>query len=159
MYGSLLLAALVVATVTAGQQGGAAPIGVTIAAAAGGARLDHAHARSASIDGKRFTITPPNLSGRTSLERLRSVFLRVLDNEPGAAEDVRLFPGPFDLHLMQVGGAWVASAEFGRQVDHATAAIEETDGPPGQQRTFRRGSGCWWRWLFTGMQVCWEAHA
>ena len=138
MYGSPLLAALVIAvfTVTAAPQGGAAP-----------------------IDGKRFTITPSNLSGGTSLERLRSVFLRVLDNEAGAAEDVRLVPGPFDLHLMQVGGAWVAYAEFGRQVYHATAAIGEPDGSPGQQPTFRRGSGCWWLWLFTGMQVCWETHA
>jgi len=154
MYGSLFLAALVFApfTRTAERQDGAPPSGATIAAAAGGARLDHAHARSASFD-----ITPPTLSGITS--RLRSVFLGVLDNEARAAEDVSLFPGPFDLHLMQVGGAWIAYAEPGGKLLPANGAIEEPDGLPGQQPRFRRGSGCWWLWLFTGMQACWKAHA
>ena len=160
MSGPCLLAAVVFAAFTrsAQPQGGAAASGATIAAAAGSARPDHAHARSASIAGK-FAITPPNLSGVTSLERLRSVFLGVLDNEAGAAEGVSLFPGPVDLHLMQVGGAWVAYAEPGGKLFPANGAIEGPDGLPRQQPTFRRGSGCWWLWLFTGMQVCRPAHA
>lgn len=161
MCRSLLLAALVVAvfTATAAQQGGAAPNGATIAAAAGGARLDEARVRSESIDGKRFDIASPKPSGVTGLERLRSVFLRVLDSEARAAEGVTLFPGPFDLHLIQVGGVWAAYAEFGGKVYRGNRAIEASDSPLGQQRTFRRASGCWWLWLVTGMQVCREAHA
>jgi hypothetical protein len=160
MYARRLLFAAVVApafALSAQRQGGAAPSGATIAAAARGARLDPGHARSASIDGKRFDITPADLSGVTSLERLRSgVFLGVLDNEAGTAEDVSLPAGRFNLYLTQVGGAWAAYAESGGKVYPAKRAIEKPDGPPGQQPTFSRGSGCWWLWLiFTGVQVCW----
>ena len=159
MYGRrLFLAAVVIPAFTiSAQQQGAAPSGATIAAAARTARLDHAHARSASIDGKRFDITPADLSGVTSLERLRSgVFLGVLENEAGAAEDVSLPVGRFNLFLAQVGGSWVAYAEVGGRIYPAKRAIEKPDGPPGQLPTFRRGSGCWWLWLiFTGIEVCW----
>jgi hypothetical protein len=120
-------------------------------------RTARPRARSASIDGKRFDITPADLSGVTSLERLRSgVFLGVLDNEAGAAEDVSLPAGRFNLYLTQVGGTWAAYAESGGKVYPAKRAIEKPDGPPGQQPTFHRGSGCWWLWLiFTGIEVCW----
>ena len=154
----LLLAAVVVPvfTLSAQPQGGT-PNGATIAAAARGARLNQAHARSASIDGKRFDITPADLSGVTTLEHLRSgVFLGVLDNEAGVAEDVSLPTGRFNLYLTQAGGAWAAYAESGGKVYSAKRAIEKPNGPPGQQPTFRRGSGCWWLWLiFTGVEVCW----
>ena len=154
----LLLAAVVVPvfTLSAQPQGGT-PNGATIAAAARGARLNQTHARSASIDGKRFDITPADLSGVTTLEQLRAgVFLGVLDNEAGAAEDVSLPAGRFNLYLTQVGGAWAAYAESGGKVYPAKRAIEKPNGPPGQQPTFRRGSGCWWLWLiFTGIEVCW----
>ena len=155
----LLLAAVVVPafTLSAQKQGGATPSGATIAAAARGAPLDHARGRSASIDGKRFDITPADLSGVTSLERLRSgVFLGVLDNEAGTAEDVSLPAGHFNLYLMQVGGSWTAYAESGGKVYPAKRALEKPDGPPGKEPKFSRGSGCWWLWLiFTGIEVCW----
>jgi hypothetical protein len=153
-----LLAALVFPAFTlSAQQQGAAPSGPTIAAAARGARLDHGRARSASIDGKRFDITPADLSGVTSLERLRSgVFLGVLDNQAGAAEDVSLPVGRFNLYLSQGGGTWAAYAESAGKVYPAKRTIEKPNGPPGQQPTFSRGSGCWWLWLiFTGIEVCW----
>ena len=143
-------------TLSAQQQGVAAPSAATIASVARSAPLDRAHARSASIDGKRFDITPADLSAVTSLDRLRSgVFLGVLDNEAGTAEDVSLPPGRFNLYLTQVGGAWTAYAESGGMVYPAKRSIEEPDGPPGQQPTFSRGSGCWWLWRITGIQVCW----
>jgi len=144
-------------TLSAQLQGVPMPSASTIAAVAKSARLDRAHARSASIDGKRFDITPADLSGVTSLEKLRSgVFLGVLDNEAGTAEDVSLPTGRFNLYLTQVGGTWAAYAESGGKVYPAKRAIEKPDGPPGQQPTFRRGSGCWWLWLiFTGIEVCW----
>ena len=55
----LLLAAVVVAafTLVAQQQVGAALSDATTAAPGGSARLDQAHARTASIDGKRLDIT------------------------------------------------------------------------------------------------------
>lgn len=155
----LLLAAVVVPafTLSAQLQGQGPPNGATIAAAAKSARLDRGRARSASIDGKKFDITPADLSGVTSLENLRSgVFLGVLDNEAGAAEDVSLPTGRYNLYLTQVGGTWAAYAESAGKVYPAKRAIEKPDGPPGQQPTFRRGSGCWWLWLiFTGIEVCW----
>src|SRR5262245_8032932 len=94
----LLLAAVVVPAfaLSAQGQGNGAPNGATIAAAAKNARLDRGKARSASIDGKKFDITPADMSGVTSLENLRSgVFLGVLDNEAGTAEDVSLPTGQF----------------------------------------------------------------
>ena len=154
----LLLAALLFPAVTlSAQQQGGAPSGATISAAARSARLDAARARSASIDGKRFDITPADFSGVTSLERLRSgVFLGVLDNEAGAAEDVSLPAGRFNLYLTQVGGTWTAYAESGGKVYPAKRAIEKPNGPPGKEPRFSRGSGCWWLWLiFTGIEVCW----
>jgi hypothetical protein len=74
---------------------------------------------------------------------------------PSAAEDVSLPPGRFNLYLTQVGGAWTAYAESGGRVYPAKRSIETPDGPPGQQPRFSRGSGCWWLWLITGIQVCW----
>jgi hypothetical protein len=152
-----ILATLVFPVLTLSAQAQGAPNGATIAAAARGARLDHARARSASIDGKRFDITPADMSGVTSLEHLRSgVFLGVLDNDAGAAEDVSLPKGRFNLYLTQMSGAWTAYAESGGKVYPAKRAIEKPNGPPGQQPTFSRGSGCWWLWLiFTGIEVCW----
>jgi hypothetical protein len=150
----LLLAAFVFPVLTLSAQ---QPSGATIAAAARGARLDQARARSASIDGKRFDITPADMSGVTSLEHLRSgVFLGVLDNQAGTAEDVSLPPGRFNLYLSHKGGGWAAYAESGGSVYPAKRTIEKPNGPPGHQPTFSRGSGCWWLWLiFTGIEVCW----
>ena len=160
MYARRLLVTAVIVpafTLSAQQQGAFAASVATIAAAARGGRLDQARARSASIDGRRFDITPANLSGVTSLEHLRSgVFFGLLDNEAGAAEDVSLPAGRFDLYLTQVGGAWAAYAESDSRVYPAKRTIEKPNDPPGQQPTFSRGSGCWWLWLiFTRIEVCW----
>ena len=129
----LLLAAVVVAafTLVAQQQVGAALSDATTAAPGGSARLDQAHARTASIDGKRLDITPVNLSSDAILERLRSA----------------VFP-------MQVRGAWGAYAESDETVYPATSAIEKSDDPPAWQRPVSPESGCWWLWLVTGMPVC-----
>ena len=161
MYGPLLLAGIVVAAFThaAEQQGSVAPSRATILTAARGAELDHARVRSASIDGNRFDVTPLNLRHATSLERLRSVHLRARGNEAGAAEEVSLVPAPSDLHLMQVGGAWIAYAEFGETVYPTKGAITLLDASAAQPPTFRPRSACWWVWLFTGVRACSEAHA
>ena len=101
----LLLVAVVVPafTLSAPLRAQGTPNGTTIAAAARGARLDPARARSASIDGKKFDITPADLSGVTSLDRLKSgVFLGVLDNEAGVAEDVSLPTGRFHRYMADV---------------------------------------------------------
>ena len=95
-------------------------------------------------------------SGVTIVERVRSELREMLDTNTGTAEDVSLPAGRFNLYLMQVGGSWAAYAESGGKVYPAKRAIEKPDGPPGQQPTLRRGSGCWWLWLiFTGIEVCW----
>ena len=155
----LLLVAVVVPafTLSAPLRAQGTPNGTTIAAAARGARLDPARARSASIDGKKFDITPADLSGVTSLDRLKSgVFLGVLDNEAGVAEDVSLPTGRFNLYLAQVGGTWAAYAESGGKIYPAKRTSEKPDGPSDKQPKFSRGSGCWWLWLiFTGIEVCW----
>ena len=151
--GACLAATLVAAAPLAAQ----APEASTIASAARGARLDRAHTRSASIDGKRFDITPADYSGIKSMEQLRAgVFLGVLDNEAGAAEDVSLPTGRFNLYLTQSNGVLVAYAEQGGKVYPAKRTIQKPEGPPNNQPQFRRGSGCWWLWLiFTGIEVCW----
>ena len=78
------------------------------------------------------------------------------EGEAGAAEDVSIPVGRFNLYLTQKDGAWAAYAESGGKVFPAKRTIEKPNGPPGQQPTFRRGSGCWWLWLiFTGIEVCW----
>jgi hypothetical protein len=151
--GACLAAALLAAAPLAAQ----APEAATIATAARGARLDRAHTRSASIDGKRFDITPADFSGIRSVEQIRAgIFLGVLDNEAGAAEDVSLPTGRFNLYLTQSNGALVAYAEQSGKVYPAKRTIQKPEGPPNDQPQFRRGSGCWWLWLiFTGIEVCW----
>src|SRR5215204_5780220 len=129
------------------QQGGAAPSGATIAAAARSARLDRAHARSASIDGKRFDITPAEFTGLTAERFGSGVFLGVLDNEAGAAEDVGIPTGRFNLYLAQVNGTMTAYAEQNGRIFPAKRTIRKADGPPNNEPAFRRGSGCWWLWL------------
>jgi hypothetical protein len=138
------------------QQGGAAPSAATIAAAARSARLDRAHARSASIEGKRFDITPADFSGLTADAARGGVFLGVLDNEAGAAEDVSIPVGRFNLYLTQSNGTFAAYAEQGGRIYPAKRTIQKAGGPPNNEPAFRRGSGCWWLWLiFTGIEVCW----
>ena len=106
----------------------------------------------------RFAVLGPAvavvLGENGNIERLPA--RSVLDNEAGAAEDVSLPTGRFNLYLTQAGGAWAAFAESEGKVYPAKRTIEKPDGPPGQLPTFRRGSGCWWLWLiFTGIEVCW----
>lgn len=156
----LILTALAVPFVTLSgqvQQGGAPPTAATIVAKARAARLDQAKAKSASINGKKFNITPADFSSVTSLDQLRAgVFLGVLDNEAGAAEDVSLPPGRFNLYLTQSGGSWEAYAEQNGRLVKAKRAVERPDTPAKMDPTFNRGSGCWWLWLiFTGINVCW----
>jgi hypothetical protein len=158
----LLLAAATLAvpfvTVSAQvQQGGSPPTAAAISAKARGARLDQGKARSASINGKKFNITPADLSTITSLDQLRAgVFLGVLDNEAGASEDVSLPPGRVNLYLSQSGGTWEAYAEQNGRLFKSKRAVERPDTPARMDPTFNRGSGCWWLWLiFTGINVCW----
>jgi len=139
------------------QQGGAQPSASAIAAKAKSAKLDQRHAKSAAINGKKFNIVPADFSAISSLDQLAAgVFLGVLDNEAGAAEDVSLPPGRFNLYLSQSGGQWQAHAEQNGKIYKAKRAIERPDTPQGMEPTFNRGSGCWWLWLiFTGINVCW----
>jgi hypothetical protein len=151
----LLLTALIFPAIflSTRQPRGAAPSVAAMAAATRDARLDQARAYTASIDARRVDITPADLSGVSSLERLRSgVFLGVRDNDAGAAENASLPAGRVNLFMTQVGGAWTPYAESGGRVYAATRAIESPHGPPGQ--TFPRGSGCWWLWLITRIEVC-----
>ena len=155
MRARLLLAVIVVPafTLTAQQQGGAAPSGATTAAQAASAGLEQAPARSASIDDKRFDITPAKRRGVGILERLRSaVYLGVLDS--GAAEDLSLLAGGFSPYPMPAGVALRVYAEAGEKVFPARRAIEKPDTPPTWQPTVSSGSGCWWLWVFTGVPFC-----
>jgi hypothetical protein len=105
----LLLAAVVVPafTLSAQPQGGV-PSGATIAAAASGARLDPARARSASIDGARFDITPTEPSDVRRLERLHSgVLLGVPHTQAGAAEDVTFAAERFNRYRTRAGSVWI----------------------------------------------------
>jgi hypothetical protein len=139
------------------QQGGAQPSASAIAAKAKSAKLDQKHAKSASINGKKFNIVPADFSTISSRDQLGAgVFLGVLDNEAGATEDVSLPPGRFNLYLSQSDGQWQAHAEQNGKIYKAKRAIEKPDTPQGMDPTFNRGSGCWWLWLiFTGINVCW----
>src|SRR5215831_2025674 len=130
------LAALVVPFVTLSaqvkQQGGgeAGPSASTIAAKAKNAKLDQKHAKSASINGKKFNILPADFSTIASREQLSAgVFLGVLDNEAGASEDVSLPPGRFNLYLHQSGGQWQAYAEQNGKTYKAKRAVERPDTP------------------------------
>ena len=155
----LILSALLFPTLALSaqqQQGGAAPSAATISAAARSARLDRARARSASIDGKRFDLTPADFTGLTPERARAGVYLGVLDNEATAAEDVSLPAGRFNLYLTQTNGAWTAYAEQGGRLYPAKRTIEKADGPPNNEPAFRRGSGCWWIWMvFFSVYVCW----
>jgi len=130
---ALILAAVVVAafTLAAQRQAGAAPSGATTSAPARSARLDQARARSASLDGNGFDITPATVRGIRLLGRLGSAAFST-----------------------QLGGAWVAYGEPAETVYPAKRAIEDLDAPPVWQPTPSRSSGCWWLWVFTGMPGC-----
>ena len=157
MRARLLLAVIVFPafTLTAQQQGGAAPSGATTAARAASARLGP-HAPSASIDDKRIDIAPGNRSRVGILERLRSaVYLGFLDTEAGAAEDGTLPAGGFSPYPMPAGVARAVYAEPGEKVYAARRAIEKPAAPPAWRPAVSSGSGCWWLWVFTGMPVCW----
>ena len=155
--------ATMVATSAVGaqQQQGATPDDATIsraiAAKAKGAKLNHAHARTASINGKKFNITPADFSALKSRDQLKDgVFLGVLDNEAGAADDVTLPTGTFNLYVQDKGGTLVAYAEQNGKIYHAKRIAERKDTPAGMEPKFSRGSGCWWLNLFiTGVYVCW----
>jgi hypothetical protein len=157
MRARLLLAVIVVPafTLTAQQEGGAAPSGATTARAAS-ERLRQARARSASIDDKRVDKTPANRTSARILERLRSaVRVGVIDTEAGAAEDISLLPAGFSPYPMPWGIARAAFAEAAEKVYPATRAIEKPEPRPAWQPTVSSGSACWWLWVFTGMPVCW----
>lgn len=139
------------------QQGGAGPSASTIAAKAKSAKLDQKHAKSAAINGKKFNLIPADLSGITSREQLAAgALIGVLDNEAGAAEDVSLPPGRFNIYLEQSGGRWQTYAEQNGKIYKAKRNFERTDLAPGTEPQFSRGSGCWvftlvifwWQWCF-----------
>src|SRR5690348_9714335 len=92
--GLMLLSTMFVPLAIAGaqvkQSGGeaATPSASTIAAKAKNAKLDTKHAKTASINGKKFNLIPADLSGITSRDQLAAgALIGVLDNEAGAAED------------------------------------------------------------------------
>lgn len=91
----------------------------------------------------------------TIVERLRSEFRSVLGNKAGAAEDAIRPAGHFNFSLTRADGARAANADSSGDVYSATRAMEKPDGPPGPQRTLRRGSSCWWLWLLFDIDVCW----
>ena len=155
----LILAALAVPFVTLSaqvkQQG--SPSASTIAAKAKNAKLDVKHAKNASINGKKFNLIPADLSGITSREQLAAgAFIGVLDNEAGAAEDVSLPPGRFNIYVEQAGGQLQTYAEQNGKIFKAKRNFERTDLAPGTEPQFSRGSGCWvftliiiwWQWCF-----------
>src|SRR6478672_4287584 len=119
MRARLLLAVIVFPafTLTAQQQSGAAPSGTRASALAVSARRAQAHARSRSMDDKRFDITPANRSAVPILERLRTaVFLGVLDTEAGAAGDASLLSGGYSPYPMPGGVARALDADPGEKV-------------------------------------------
>ena len=157
----LILSALFLPFVAFGaqvqQSAGAQPTAAAIAAKAKSAKLDQKHAKSASINGKKFNLIPADLSGLTSREQLAAgALIGVLDNEAGAAEDVSLPPGRFNIYLEQSGGQWQTYAEQNGKVYKAKRNFERTDLPPGTEPQFSRGSGCWvftlvffwWQWCY-----------
>jgi len=156
----LILSALVLPFVSVPaqrQQGSAPPTAAAIAAKAKSSKLDQAHAKTAAINGKKYNIVPADFTGLTNRDQLSAgVFLGVLDNEAGTAEDVSLPPGKFNLYLSQGSSGWEAYAEQNGRLYKAKRAIERPDTPSRMEPTFNRGSGCWWLWLiFTGINVCW----
>ena len=154
MRARLLLAAIVSPAFTlSAQNGGLVPSRANNAARAASARLDQAHARSASIDARRFAFTPAHLSG--VLDRLRTaVSLGVLDTEAGAVDDLSLVEGRISPYPMPWGTARAVYAEPGRKAYPANRVIDKPDALPAWQLTVRTGSGCWWLWVFTGAPVC-----
>ena len=156
-----LVTIVATSAVGAQQQQGATPddaaIGRAIAAKAKGAKLDHGHARTASINGKKFNITPADFSVLKSRDQLKDgVFLGVLENEAGAEDDVTLPTGTFNLYVVDRGGTLMAYAEQNGKIYHAKRIAERKDTPAQMEPKFSRGSGCWWLNLFiTGVYVCW----
>ena len=73
------------------------------------------------------------MSGVTIVERLRSEFLSVLRNEPGAADRVSLPAGHVNQYLTRAGGAQAAYAE-------SSSGLYRTS--------------CWWVWLLSGIDIC-----
>jgi len=139
------------------QQGGSPPSAATIAAKAKNAKLDLKHAKTASINGKKFNITPADLSGITSRDQLAAgALIGVLDNEAGPKEDVSLPPGKFNIYLQQTNGQWQTWAEQNGKVYKAKRNWERTDLQLGAEPQFSRGSGCWvfyvviffWYWCY-----------
>jgi hypothetical protein len=133
------------------------PSASTIAAKAKSAKLDTKHAKSASINGKKFNLIPADLSGITSRDQLAAgTLIGVLDNEAGAAEDVSLPPGRFNIYLEQSGGQWQTWAEHNGKVYKAKRNFERKDLALGTEPQFSRGSGCWvfyivfwfWQWCY-----------
>jgi len=97
------------------------------------------------------------LSGLTSREQLAAgALIGVLDNEAGAAEDVSLPPGRFNIYLEQSGGQWQTWAEQNGKVYKAKRNFERKDLALGTEPQFSRGSGCWvftlvffwWQWCY-----------
>jgi hypothetical protein len=116
-----------------------------------------ATAKSASINGKKFNLIPADLSGITSRDQLAAgTLIGVLDNEAGAAEDVSLPPGRFNIYLEQSGGQWQTWAEQNGKVYKAKRNFERKDLALGTEPQFSRGSGCWvfyivfwfWQWCY-----------
>ena len=157
----LILSALFLPFVAFGaqvqQSAGAQPSAAAIAAKAKSAKLDQKHAKSASINGKKFNLIPADLSGITSREQLAAgALIGVLDNEAGAAEDVSLPPGRFNIYLEQSGGQWQTYAEQNGKVYKAKRNFERKYLALGTEPQFSRGSGCWvfyivfwfWQWCY-----------
>jgi hypothetical protein len=141
------------------QQGGAGtpPSAAVIAAKAKTAKLDQKHAKTASINGKKFNLIPADMSGITSRDQLAAgALIGVLDNEAGLADDVSLPSGRFNIYLEQSGGQWQTYAEQNGKVYKAKRNFERKDIAPGTEPQFSRGSGCWvftlvifwWQWCF-----------
>jgi hypothetical protein len=92
--------------------------------------------------------------GLTIVERLRSEFLSVLDNEAAAGKDVSLPARRLGQYLTPVTGAPAANAESSAERYSAERASEMPGGLPGSRPTFRRGSTCWWLWVLFGNELC-----
>lgn len=139
------------------QQAGAAgePSAATIAAKAKKAKLDVKHAKNASINGKKFNIVPTDLTGMTREQLAAGAVIGVLDNEAGAADDVSLPPGKFNIYLQQIGGQWQGYAEQNGKIYRPKRNSVRTDVAPGSEPQFSRGSGCWTIYvLFFPFYIC-----
>ncbi len=163
--GTGILAALVTFFVAtpATAQGSAVPslddqLGQQIVARAKakGKRLTDDKTRKATIQGKKFELTPADLSAAKPADLKDGVFVGMLDTEASLTEDVSLLPGTYDLYVAQVNGVWTGYAERNGRLIKAKRAVERPDTSPTMEPTFNLGSGCWWLWLLvTGLNVCW----